>query len=69
MNVLEEQRYIASGNGGNVRLAQRTIAEIERLYAALQRIDAINDNPADFNSEINAVLDEILRPDLPRVER
>jgi hypothetical protein len=38
--------------------------EIARLMAALIRIDAINDNPACFNAEINAVCDTILRPHL-----
>ena len=39
-------------------------AEIERLRAAIIRIYAINDNPAHFSAEINAVCDTILRPDL-----
>lgn len=43
--------------------------EIDRLRAAINRIDAINDNPADFNSEINAVCDSILRPHLTQQER
>lgn len=34
------------------------------LRVAIQRIDGINDNPAHYNSEINAVCDEILRPHL-----
>jgi hypothetical protein len=38
-------------------------AENERLRAAISRIDAINDNPAHFNSEINEVCDKILRPE------
>ncbi len=38
--------------------------QIERLMSAIERIDAINDNPARFNSEINAVCDAILRPHL-----
>ena len=36
----------------------------ERLTAAIQRIDGINDNPANYNVEINAVCDTILRPAL-----
>ena len=39
-------------------------AEIEKLFAAIQRIDGINDNPAHYNPEINAVCDSILRPEL-----
>jgi len=39
-------------------------AENERLRTAIKRIDAINDNPADFNSDINEVCDSILRPHL-----
>lgn len=41
-------------------------AYIQQLVAALQRIDAINDNPARFNKEINDVLDTVLRPELLR---
>ncbi len=36
-------------------------ARIERLQAALRRIDGINDNPACYNPSINEVCDEILR--------
>jgi chromosome segregation ATPase len=36
-------------------------AEIGRLRAAIQRIDRINENPADHDSEINAICDSILR--------
>ena len=43
--------------------------EIERLRLAVLRIDAINDNPAHFISGINAVCDEILRPDLNKPSR
>lgn len=39
-------------------------AEIARLLTAIKRIDAINDNPAHFSAEINAVCDTILRPHL-----
>lgn len=46
------------------KLGQDAAAEIERLYAAVRRIDAINDNPAHFNVEINEVCDSILRPHL-----
>jgi len=42
-------------------LGNEAAAEIERLRAALRRIDGINDNPACYNVEINAVLDEVLR--------
>lgn len=38
--------------------------EIERLLTAIKRIDAINDNPACYNAEINKVCDKILRPEL-----
>lgn len=38
--------------------------KIERLRAAISRIDAINDNPSCFNAEINAVCDTVLRPHL-----
>jgi hypothetical protein len=34
---------------------------IERLTNAIRRIDGINDNPATYNAEINAVCDPILR--------
>ena len=37
-------------------------AEIERLRAALQRIDGINDNPACFNPMIEEVLRRALEP-------
>ena len=39
-------------------------AEVERLRAAIARIDGINDNPAHYNAEINAVCDTVLRPHL-----
>lgn len=42
----------------------RALAENERLRTAIARIDNINDNPAHFNSDINKVCDEILRPQL-----
>ena len=35
-------------------------SEIERLRAALHRIDGINDNPAIFNPDIEAVLRDAL---------
>ena len=41
--------------------------EIERLLAALQRIDGINDNPACFNPDIDEVLRHVLRRDQPGV--
>jgi len=44
---------------------EEAAAEIERLMAAITRIDAINDNPACFNSEINDVCGAILRPHSP----
>jgi hypothetical protein len=44
----------------------RLRADNERLTAAIQRIDGINDNPAHYNSEINAVCDPILRPELSK---
>jgi hypothetical protein len=34
------------------------------MLAVIKRIDGINDNPADFNTEINAECDRILRPEL-----
>jgi len=34
---------------------------IERLTAVLQRIDAINDNPARFDSEINIIVQDALK--------
>lgn len=37
---------------------------IERLMNAIQRIDGINDYPANYSPGINAVCDEILRPHL-----
>jgi hypothetical protein len=37
-------------------------AEIERLHAALQRIDGINDNPACYNPMIEEVLRAALEP-------
>jgi hypothetical protein len=40
-------------------------AENAKLLAAIKRIDAINDNPAWFNKEINDVCDGILRPTRP----
>jgi hypothetical protein len=42
-------------------------AEIAKLFAAIQRIDGINDNPAHYNPEINAVCDSILRRDQPGI--
>lgn len=36
------------------------VDEIDRLKAALLRIDGINDNPARYNSEINDVIDAAL---------
>lgn len=39
--------------------------EIERLRAALRRIDSRNDNPAVYNPEIQAVLDEALSRTAP----
>jgi hypothetical protein len=45
-------------------LGNEAADEIEWLRAALQRIDGINDNPACYNVDINAVLDRILRPGL-----
>ena len=36
------------------------LAEIQRLREALQRIDGINDSPARFNSDIQAVIDAAL---------
>lgn len=39
-------------------------ADVVRLLNVIKRIDAINDNPAHFNSEINKVCDEILCPHL-----
>lgn len=44
-------------------LAQKD-AEIARLRAVIARIDAINDNPADFNSDIDRECDRVLRPHL-----
>lgn len=41
---------------------EEAVAEIERLRAALKRIDALNDNPARFNSEINKVVMQALEP-------
>ena len=35
-------------------------AEVERLWAALRRIDALNDNPAVYNPNIQPVLDATL---------
>ena len=35
-------------------------AEIDRLRAALRRIDGINDNPACYNADIEAALREAL---------
>jgi hypothetical protein len=35
--------------------------EIERLLAAIQRIDGLNDNPSQYNSAINDVCSGILR--------
>jgi len=56
-------------DGINCEERQRLEAEIERLHAenaellaAISRIDAINDNPACYNPEINEVCDKILRP-------
>jgi hypothetical protein len=43
---------------------QGAVIEIERLRAAILRIDAINDSPARFSFEINKVCDAILRPHL-----
>jgi hypothetical protein len=43
---------------------QAAVIEIERLRAAVLRIDAINDSPARFSQEINEVCDTILRPHL-----
>lgn len=43
---------------------EEVLDERDRLLAAIQRIDGINDNPAHYNSEINAVCDAILRPHL-----
>lgn len=43
------------------------VAKIEQLTAAIQRIDGINDNPAHYNPDINAVCDSILRRDQPGV--
>ena len=38
--------------------------EVGRLMNAIQRIDGINDYPANYSPGINAVCDEILRPHL-----
>jgi len=43
---------------------ERFEAENERLMAAIWRIDGINDNMANYNSDINAVTEPILRPEL-----
>jgi hypothetical protein len=45
------------------KLDNEAAAEIERLTDAIRRIDGINDNPANYNPAINAVCDEILRPE------
>ncbi len=44
--------------------AMRALEDRDKLLAAIRRIDAINDNPACFNKEINDVCDKILRPEL-----
>ncbi len=36
--------------------------EVDRLRAALRRIDSLNDNPAHYNSEINDVIVRALEP-------
>lgn len=41
-------------------LADKVRTNIE-LLTALQRIDGINDNPADFNTEIDVVLTHVLK--------
>ena len=43
-------------------LIARLQADNERLRAALQRIDGINDNPACFNPMIEEVLRRALEP-------
>jgi chromosome segregation ATPase len=45
-----------------LELAEPQQAEIERLRKAIKRIYGINDNPACFNLEIQAALNEVLRP-------
>lgn len=76
MSVLDNEGHDPNGMGNRPVGAERQLiyayeddvaalrAEIEQLRAALVRIDAINDNPAVFNSEINALCDPILRPQL-----
>ena len=46
------------------RQYEDTLRENERLWATVRRIDAINDNPACYNPEINAECDKVLRPEL-----
>ena len=43
---------------------EQALKRILELEAAIKRTDAINDNPACFNSEINEVCNKILRPHL-----
>lgn len=42
-------------------LLYEAAAHIERLTAALHRIDGINDNPAVYNRDINDVLERALK--------
>jgi len=51
-----------------LKIIEEMALENRRLRAAIQRIDGINDNPAHYNAEINAVCDTILRPHLKPIE-
>jgi hypothetical protein len=63
-DIVAELRYAADDHDSTGYVMEKAAAEIERLRAAIQRIDGLNDNPARFNFEINKVCDEILRPHL-----
>lgn len=58
MRILEIRKVQVNRLQGRIELLEDRIAVLE---AALWRIDGINDNPAAFNVEIDAVLTGVLR--------
>jgi hypothetical protein len=60
--LAEADRHIKTIAELRHELEQRT-TQCYELYGAIQRIDAINDNMASYNPDINAVTDPILRPE------
>jgi len=60
--VIRQRTFLLDQQMGTPCEQIRHEQEIERLRAALKRIDGINDNPADFNVQIEAVLRDALQP-------